>query len=464
MSGISQLLGIGQSGIFAFQRALSVTAHNVSNVNTEGYARQEAIVSETRPQDDRPGQVGTGVQVTQIHRSFDTFVDQQLLASQEQLGRFNASHGALTLVEGLFGDSNDLGLGHDLNELFNAFQDVANNPADLPSRSVLLAKSQTLGADFNRTAATLTDQRQALDRQVADTLTEVNGLLGQIAGLNAQIAQAELSGQQANDLRDQRGRLIKDLGERIDVTTVEDRTGQLTVFAGRGQILIDKNTSYGLIGLPAGSNSGFLDVGYNPGNGAPVNISSVVGSGRLRGLLDARDQAIPRLLRSLDTLAAAVATEINRQHRLGFGLDGSTGVDFFSASGLTAGTFAVALTDPKQIAASATATGVPGNNANALAVVDLQRAAIASLAGSTFNDYYRATAADVGTAAKDAAQHVQAEELIHEQLENRWVEVSGVSLDEELVNMIKYQRAFEASSRLIVMGDELLQTILSLKR
>ncbi|MGH7232568.1 MAG: flagellar hook-associated protein FlgK, partial [Nitrospiraceae bacterium] len=268
MSGISQLLGIGQSGIFAFQRALSVTAHNVANLNTKGYARQEAVLSETRPQDDRPGQVGTGVQVTQIRRSFDSFVDGQLLASREQLGRFNASHGALTLVEGLFGDSNDLGLGHDIDELFKALQDVSNNPADLTARSVLLSNAQTLAVNFNRAASNLSDQRQSLDRQVAQALTDINGLSKQIADLNAQISQAELSGQRANDLRDQRGRLLKDLGEFIDVTALEDPTGQLTIFAGRGHILVDKNATHNLIGVPTGSNSGLLDVAYDVGGGS----------------------------------------------------------------------------------------------------------------------------------------------------------------------------------------------------
>ncbi|MGH7229816.1 MAG: FlgK family flagellar hook-associated protein, partial [Nitrospiraceae bacterium] len=189
----------------------------------------------------------------------------------------------------------------------------------------------------------------------------------------------------------------------------------------------------------------------------------VISSGQLRGLLDVRDQVIPQLQGSLDTLAAGLVTEVNQQHRLGFGLDGSTGLDFFSAFGLTAATLSVALTDAGQMAASDTAGGVPGNNTNALALVDLQSKVVGPL-GDTFNGFYRTTASDIGSAAKAAEQNMQAEELIQEQLQNRWAEVSGVSLDEELVNMIKYQRAFEAASRLIVMSDELLQTILNLKR
>jgi flagellar hook-associated protein 1 FlgK len=166
----------------------------------------------------------------------------------------------------------------------------------------------------------------------------------------------------------------------------------------------------------------------------------------------------------LDSLAQQLVTEVNQQHQAGFGLDGSTGLDFFSATGTTAGTIAVALTDPRQIAASDNAGGVPGNNGNALAMAALQDKPLSALGGATLNEYYAATAAGIGSAAQQADSSFQAQKLLQDQLQSHWAEISGVSLDEELVNMMQYQRAFEASSRVITMSDQLMQTILNLKQ
>lgn len=464
MSGIANLFGIGASALFAFQRALSVTGQNVANVNTPGYSRQEAILSAAPPQDGRPGQIGTGVQVTEIRRSLDTFVESQLLGSHEQLGRFEASRSSLFAVQGLFGDSNDLGIGAGLNEFFNALQDVATNPSDLTARSVLLSKAATLASRLNQASEDLNAHRQSLNAQIGQTITEINDLVSQIAELNRKISRAETTGQQANDLRDQRGRLLNDLAERIEASVIEDATGQLTIFAGRGQVLVEKGDAHRLVGVPVPGNNGLLDVQYDAGGGMQFSIAPVISSGRLKGLLDVRDSTIPDLLASLDTLTATLVTEVNQQHRLGYGLDGSTGQNFFAPGGLTAGTISVVLTDRRQVAASDTAAGIPGNNVNALALVALQGRSFPALGNATLNAYYSTIAAGLGSAAQAADRDLAAQQIMHEQLEAHRAEVSSVSLDEEMVNMLKYQRAFEAASRLIVMADELMQTILTLKR
>ncbi|HET7059316.1 MAG TPA: flagellar basal body protein, partial [Nitrospiraceae bacterium] len=131
MSGISNLFNIGSSALSAFQQSLAVTGHNMANVNTKGYSKQDAILAEAPPIDGRPGQIGTGVQVTAIQRNVDRFIDGQLLASRQQLGQHDASNSALSDIERLFGDSTDQSLGTDLNNLFDAFQDVATDPSNV---------------------------------------------------------------------------------------------------------------------------------------------------------------------------------------------------------------------------------------------------------------------------------------------------------------------------------------------
>ncbi|RPH82000.1 MAG: flagellar hook-associated protein FlgK [Nitrospiraceae bacterium] len=421
-------------------------------------------MAENRPENGSPGQIGTGVHAESIRRSFDSFVEEQLLASRERLGEFTASSNALARLEPLFGDSNNQGIGAGFNEFFGALQDVATNPNDLSARTVFLSKATALADRFNQSAASLIAAQEFLDRQVGQTTTDVNRLTSQIADLNVHIARAESTGQQANDLRDQRGVALADLGELIEVSSIEDATGQLTVFAGRGHILVDKERTYQLVAVQDLSNNGLLDVRYDAGAGPTTSLAAVIQSGRLKGLLDVRDQTIPSLRTALDTLASEVVTQVNQQHRLGFGLDGSTNQDFFTPTGTTASTIAVSLANVRQIAASSTAAGVPGNNANALALAGLRNRDVASFGNVTFQEYYSTIAGSFGSIAQGVDGNLRAQEILHGQLTSHRASISGVSMDEELANLLQYQRSFEAASRMIVVADELFQTILSIKR
>ncbi len=462
--GINRLVEIGKSALFTAQQAISVSGHNIANVNTPGFSRQEITLAENRPENGSPGQIGTGVHAESIRRSFDSFVEGQLLASRERLGEFTASRNALARLEPLFGDTNNIGIGAGLNEFFGALQDVATNPNDLSARTVFLSKATALASRFNQSAADLTSAQEFLDRQVGQTVTDVNRLTSQIADLNAKIAYAESSGQQANDLRDQRGVALAGLGELIEVSSIEDATGQLTVFAGRGHVLVDKERTYQLVGVPDLSNNGLLDVHYDAGAGSTTDLTPVIQSGRLKGVLDVRDQTIPSLRASLDTLASEVVTLVNQQHRLGFGLDGSTNQNFFVPTGTTASTIAVGLTNVRQIAASSTVGGVPGNNANALALAGLRSTDVASFGNVTFQEYYSMIAGSFGSTAQGVDGNLRAQEILHDQLTSQRAAISGVSMDEELANLLQYQRSFEAASRMIVIADEMFQTILSIKR
>jgi flagellar hook-associated protein 1 FlgK len=461
---INRLVEIGKSALFTTQQAISVTGHNIANVNTPGYSRQHITLAENRPENGSPGQIGTGVHAESIRRSFESFVEEQLLASRERLGEFTASSNALARLEPLFGDANNLGIGAGLNEFFGSLQDVATNPNDLSARTVFLSKATALAGRFNQSAADLTASQEFLDRQIGQTVTDVNRLTARIADLNAKIASAESAGQQANDLRDERGVVLADLGELIEVSSVEDATGQLTVFAGRGHVLVDKERTYQLAAVPNLSNNGLLDVHYDAGAGPTTNLSSVIQSGRLKGLLDVRDQTIPSLRAALDTLASEVVAQVNQQHRLGFGLDGSTNQDFFAPTGTTASTIAVSISNVRQIAASSTAVGVPGNSANALALAGLRNTNLAPLGNVTFQEYYSTIAGSFGSTAQGVDGNLRAQEILHAQLISQRASISGVSMDEELANLLQYQRSFEAASRMIVVADEMFQTILSIKR
>ena len=268
----TSLFDIGKSALSAAQRRTMVTGHNIANVNTPGYSRQEAILQENRPLNDQPGQVGSGVQVAEIRQQIDRVVEDSLRRSGSALGTFDAARSWLLRVQDSVGTSGEQGLGAAINEFFRAWQDVSTNPADLTARTVLLSRANTLALHFNRTATDLDRQRQGIDAEVDQTITDINGLAAKIAGLNQEISLAESRGQQANDLRDQRRQLLGALSEQIGISTIEDGTGQVTVFVGKGHLLVDRERASQLAGVADAGNSGLLDVRYIGSGGATVDL------------------------------------------------------------------------------------------------------------------------------------------------------------------------------------------------
>ncbi|WP_447973771.1 flagellar hook-associated protein FlgK [Nitrospira sp. Kam-Ns4a] len=465
MSDVLALLSIGKSALLATQRALAVTGQNIANVNTPGYSRQTAQLATTMPMEAHPGQLGTGVAVTRIQRAVDAVVEQQRLASQAQLGRLTVIQQTLTQLQTQFGDTADQGLGAALNAFFAAWHDVATHPADAAARTVLLAKATALTEQFHRMAAFLTETQGMVDRQVGETLATINAQAQQIAALNQQIARAQASGQTPNDLLDRRTQLLNELGNQIAVSTLEETPGRLTVLVGHGHVLVSGDTAYALVGQAGASPTGHLAVLYpDESTGQRLDLSSELTGGQLAGLLIMRDTTIAGLLDAVNRLAATLVSQVNDQHAAGYGLDGSTGQAFFDATGTTAATIRVALTDPNEVAAADRAAGVPGDGANALALGTLPTAVLAALDNLTMSQYYARTAATLGATANQADGDLKAEQAIQDHLQATRAQVSGVSLDEELVNLLAQQRAFEAAARIITMTDDLLQTIVSMKR
>ncbi|WDT80166.1 MAG: flagellar hook-associated protein FlgK [Candidatus Manganitrophus sp.] len=247
MSSIFGIFNIGRLALFANQRALSVTSQNIANVNTPGYTRQQAIFSSTTPMDSAPGQLGTGVKITEVRRVFDKFIQDQLTAQQSNLGRFGVERGALGRVEAVFNDSDGVGLHQSLSEFFAAFHDLANNPQGLPERVSLMEQARTLSANFIQMNDQLQQIRKDLNTEVEGVLGEVNTLATQIADLNGQIAQVTISGQNANDLRDQRERLLQDLAEKINFSSFENDLGEVSILIG-GKLLVESTASFTLRG------------------------------------------------------------------------------------------------------------------------------------------------------------------------------------------------------------------------
>jgi len=457
------LLNIGKSAIFASQAAINVTSHNIANVNTPGYTRQEAVLRIASPiVPVAGGYLGMGVNVSSIERRYDRFISGQLLGQEQNYGKSSVMDQVLGQVEQVFNDSGGAGLSNSLNVFFNAWRTLSSTPEDTAKRTVLISNANNLVSTMKQMESSLLGTIKEMNGEIADVAGRVNGIATDIARLNAQIAQVESGGgsAKANDLRDARDGLVTELSGLADIATLEDRNGSLTVTLGM-RTLVDRETVNRVTtsSNAAGDTRLYLD---------GVDVTSRITNGRLGGLFASREAVVSGPLADLRRLAAALTNEMNLLHSAGVGLDGTTGNDFFTplSPPLTEAdaisNFGVAVSDPRKIAAASAVSALPGDNTNAVRIAGLADASVASLGNATFSGYYGGLVADVGKLARNASDLRQFDANLRSELQNRRESASGVSLDEEATNLIAFQRAYEAGAKIIQITDELLQTVLKL--
>ena len=326
MAGISDIFNIARSGIQANQQGLATTSHNITNINTKGYSRQEVVLEAQRPAE---GTIGSGVQVSAIRQTVDTFLEDQLTGVKEDLGFINARNNFLVQTDGIFTETDNSGVSFSLTEFFNAVRDVATNPESAIQRTVLLAKAESITDSFVNQAQGLNQIRSNANGEISRHVETSNELAVRIASLNDEIFKSESSGHAAPDLRDQRRVLINDLAELVEIEQVTLRDG-IGINVG-GQLLVAGNHANALSTEPDPDNPPYHDVTFVRSDGSEFSISDKIHGGKIGGLLALRDGDIPAFQDRVDRLAAVLINEFNQQHQSGFALDGTTNNLFFSA-------------------------------------------------------------------------------------------------------------------------------------
>ncbi|TVP83033.1 flagellar hook-associated protein FlgK [Thioalkalivibrio sp.] len=326
----SGLLGIGTSGLLASQRGLSVTGHNISNSATEGYSRQRLDLNTRTPQFAGNGYFGTGVEVGGVNRVFDQFVENQLRTATSSSAQYSAFHDYAKRVDSLLANP-DSGLAPGLQSFFAAAQDVATDPTSLPARQVLISEADSLSDRFGFLHQRLDDQRALVNGQIQTTVDEINGLSKALAEVNRGIvgAMGRAGGAPPNDLLDQRDKLVRELAERVNVSTVAQDDGSLNVFVGNGQSLVVGSTASMLTAAPLGEDPTQIGIGYASTGGNVADISRFMTGGRLGALLDVRSSVLDVAQNALGRTALGLAEAFNEQHALGQDLLGNVGGDFF---------------------------------------------------------------------------------------------------------------------------------------
>ncbi len=461
--GIYSTLIMGREAVILNQKAIDVTGHNISNVNTPGYSRQRVIFQAKDPINVGIGMMGTGVSAAGIERIYDEALKDKINNASHELGKLESTRDALERVEIVFNESTGYGLNSSMDEFWNAWQDLANNPSGHTERTILLAKSENLATHFNRMYSDLNEIRTDLDATLSAAVDEINILATQIDELNDNIVYIEASEKNANDYRDERDQLMRELAEFVDFSSSESADGRMTITIPNGGTndLVSQSGVDSLVATDTDSN-GYLDIEWSSAPGVAINAG--ISGGKLNGILQVRDTEVPSYLLKLDTLAIEIRTRVNLEHVAGFDLDGDQNNDFFVATGtLALGTFAV---DPGIIAnvnnIAAADTNSQGDNDTAIDIANLRNGLYMSTNTATFDDYYNSLVSDVGIDVQVINQSFDYQDSMVSQLDDYRESISGVSLDEEMVNLIRYQHAYGAAAKLITTVDEMLDTLIAM--
>lgn len=455
---ISSGLDIAIRSLMAQQHAVNTASHNIANANTPGFSRQRVRLEAMPGLAASPGipSAGGGVDSLSVRRVRDVFVDYQIRLANQAAGRFEARASSLQKAELVVNEPSDNGLRAVLSQFWNSWRDLANQPESSAARTAVIQAGGTMTSTATRIYESFVRLRGEADARVIQDVTEINGLTANIANLNEQIARMSAVGDQSSDLRDTRDLAMEQLSRLIDIQYVDRADGRIDVFVG-GHTLVTSGTSYAITGVANAGNLNFVDLRFQADNTAVV-----VTDGELRGLLDQRDGDLVNRITDLNALLGQVITDVNAAHAAGFGLDGLTGRAFFT--GTNASNIAVnpvVSANTNAVAASTTLAGVPGNAGNANAISALQYAKPLLGATATYDEFYQSFISSLGSTSRQFEQLDVSQSILLEHLTQVRESASGVNLDEEMVQLMSYQRAYEAASRLVSVIDEMLDTLIN---
>lgn len=441
-------LQIATSALRANQYAISVTGHNVANADTEGYRRQDVVFATDPPTYFGKLELGNGVHVEAIKRAQTAYVDRQLRSINQQNGYWEAKSQSMNQLESYLNEPSDTGISAMLGNFWNSWNALSASPESVTARSTVVDAGTALADKIRTLYQNMKSVQEETDNQIVEKANDVNDLASQIAALNKEIATAGVD--EANDLLDAQDLLIDKLSKLINI----DVHGT----AGNGMII-----SAGGMSLVQGEQSSKLEIiNTELGKSAIMwaNSTSELKSpgGQLGGLVSLRDDVIQADIDSLNNITKSIVERVNAEHSKGVGVNGRSGG--FFAENSDASTISVQsdlIATPAGVAASG--TGALGDNSVAIAVSNIK--AERFINNQTIGDVYSAFVSAIAGQANQANSMSNTLNLAAKQLNAQKDSVAGVSLDEELSNMIKFQQSYNAAARVFSVIDEMLDVTIN---
>jgi flagellar hook-associated protein 1 FlgK len=471
-------LSIGLSGAWAQQKALDVTGHNISNVNTPGYSRQGITHASATP--SRYGQsgngtmmtVGTGVDVQDIRQYRDYFLDQKLKRENQELGYWDAKKSSIEELETIFNDNSEDGLQTVMDDFWNSWSQLSKPGGGLTARSLVKESAIAFVETVKNLDTMLLDYRKNRNNEIKENVDRLNTITSGIAELNYDIKRIEGSGVVANDARDQRDALVNELSKLVKIQVIDGNNYNIAV---EGLQVVSGDTSTPLVAVPEASADGYYSIKWGKSM-ETVNISG----GSIKALIESRDELIDGFRDRLNELVKGVAAEVNKLHYSGFGnmddtnrymfVDRATNtVDPLVDIDLSNIAFNLDLNEVNHIAAAKLKP--PGNyedNQNALEISvwrleDVFTDLVYDDADGkmNFDEFYRSIITDIGLEGNKAANAADAQGLLVEQVEYKRQSLMAVSLDEEMTNLIKYEHSYNAAARIVNAMDEMIEIVVN---
>lgn len=479
MAGLFGVLDVASRGALVTQNGIRTTSHNIANANNPDYSRQRQVLAAGVPVTQQNGALGGGVVQRSIDRVHERFTQAQILDHNNAMGSTEAQANAMRIVEEIVNEQRGEGLTVSLSRLYDGFSDLAaaQAPGAAVERQALVGAASGVIDTLHSADAQLRALQKSTHESIDGLLTEINALTGEIAALNQQIVKQEVIAP-ANDLRDQRDALMRSLAEKVDVNAFEDARGAQIAYLPSGQPLVEGVSAHSLVAIPDPTNpfdSSFYRIGHSSG-GSIQDVTAGLTGGELGGQLAVRDALVPAAIRSLDTVAYNLTTSVNAVHQGGVGLNGVVG-DFFAAlpavenAARDIALDANILASTDAIAAGTTTNPADNSNAVALAALRDQPGTIflpgdppGPATGPTRSVISHAAnvVAGIGQQSRVLQQESAQQGRVGEVLQNRRDEVSGVSIDEEVANLITLQATFQANARVMDAVNRLLQDVIQI--
>lgn len=466
MSGIFGSLQATVTTLQAHSKSVELAGRNIAHMNDPSYARQRVVYGSTITLQTPQGPQSSALSALGFEHIRDSLLDTQLLAEISQQKGLESGMLSLQRTLAALGDNIDRmndaqfidditvsggSLRESISNFFNAFEGFSARPNDPTTKQILMQQAQTLTEEFRRVDSRLENIERALQEQIDDDVSRVNRHLSDIDNINKEIAKLELARPgSALDLRDQRQAKLEELAELISFSVVEEpgKHGMISIIVGA-----DDGTRHALVAPEQQVNRIQLTEDGNITTVLNRDLTLDIQSGSLPAAIDIRDNHIDRLRANIDLLVSNMITEVNAVYS-------ATGNNFFDENGLTAGTFRLD-ENLSYTTLLASATGLSGANEIARAIADLTSNEIADLDGNTFTQFAARLVTDLGQNVQDMNNRLKVQTAVRELIQSRRDEVSGVSLDEEMSNMLLFQRAFQASSRVFNTLDDMLNQLVN---
>lgn len=455
---IYSVLNIARTSLAAVQTCLQTASNNIANVNTEGYAREKVILEEATPIPTDLGCLGDGVRVKAVSRCYDNFVEAAILKKNTTLNEQQIHSKYLQRMEGLLDDNNSMLTSH-ITDFFKSWQDLSTDPGNEGMKETIVAKGQALAQSLKTMYGDLRSIQAQADNELNSEVDDVNKIVDSLAALNKLAFESSGNQTAANDFQDKKTALLKELSGKLDITTFDDEFGRTTVLTSKGKPLVDGGNSWHLKTTPD-ETTGYSRVAWEDSSGNLSDITDDLQGGTLNALITVRNTTIEGFIDNLDELSQGLIDNVKWR------VTGDTSdTSFFSGTSVSDIEVATAFVDdPSTITASSDPVGNPTDNDIALAMASLMDQKVVNDGNSTFTDYVSSMNSHVGELTKTADDAVSYNEDTMKTLTAQRENVSGVSLDEEMANLIKYQYAFQASSRLLSVADQLLQDLMAVGR